>query len=365
MKLLDRYIGREVLVTTLFAVGVLSLVLVLGNIFKKLFDLLVNQSVPLDLILSFIGYILPFSLTFTIPWGFLTAVLLVFGKLSAENELTALRSSGVSITRICAPVLVLALVATALCFWINVEVAPRAQRQMKEALLNIITNDPLALFSSDKVIDEFPAHKIYVGEKSGASLRNLLVYQLNEDSEPIRVVAAKRGELRTEVEEQRVLLKLFDARMEQRNDADPDNLSKIQQGTMAEGVLPISLKELYEKNKRRGAGLSQLTLSELQRERGGRKPSALATEVNKRYSFSLASLAFALIGVPLAVTAHRRETSIGFAFSLGIAFVYFFFIIIADTLRENSAAHPELLVWVPNVLFMALGAVLFYRLQRR
>ena len=82
MKIIDRYIGKEILVTTLFAVAVLSLVLVLGNLFKQLLDLLINQDAPMELILSFIAFILPFSLMFSIPWGFLTAVMLVFGKLS-------------------------------------------------------------------------------------------------------------------------------------------------------------------------------------------------------------------------------------------------------------------------------------------
>ena len=80
---------------------------------------------------------------------------------------------------------------------------------------------------------------------------------------------------------------------------------------------------------------------------------------------SLASLAFALIGVPLAITAHRKETSAGFVLSLAVAFVYFFFIILADTVHNNPKAHPEFLVWTPNVLFMALGIWLFYRLSRR
>src|SRR5450432_2928349 len=110
MKLLDRYVGKEILTTSMFAIAVLSLVLVLGNVFKQLLDLLVNHDVPLEYIISFIAYILPFSLTFTIPWGFLTAVLLVFGKMSAENELIALRSNGVSIPRICYSVLVLSAV---------------------------------------------------------------------------------------------------------------------------------------------------------------------------------------------------------------------------------------------------------------
>src|SRR4051812_38877887 len=110
MKLLDRYVTGQVLSTSTYAVSILSVVLVLGNVFKRLLDLLINQNVPAEQLLSFVAYILPVSLTFTIPWGFLTAVLLVFGKMSAENELIALRSNGVSIPRICVPVFVIALI---------------------------------------------------------------------------------------------------------------------------------------------------------------------------------------------------------------------------------------------------------------
>jgi len=130
MKLLDRYIAKQILVTAFFAVGVLSLVLVFGNVFKQLLDLLVNHDVPIEYILSFMAYILPFSLTFTIPWGFLTAVLLVFGRLSAENELIALRSMGISIGRICFSLGIISVVCVAICLWINVDVAPKAQQQM-------------------------------------------------------------------------------------------------------------------------------------------------------------------------------------------------------------------------------------------
>jgi lipopolysaccharide export system permease protein len=79
----------------------------------------------------------------------------------------------------------------------------------------------------------------------------------------------------------------------------------------------------------------------------------------------LAALSFALIAVPLGITAHRKETSVGFALSLVIAFGYFFFIIIADTLRENPNAMPVLLIWLPNIIFTGLGVWLFARLARR
>jgi lipopolysaccharide export system permease protein len=92
---------------------------------------------------------------------------------------------------------------------------------------------------------------------------------------------------------------------------------------------------------------------------------AYQVEVSKRFSLSLAALSFALIAVPLGITAHRKETSVGFALSLVIAFGYFFFIIIADTLRENSNAMPILLVWLPNIVFTGLGVWLFARLARR
>jgi lipopolysaccharide export system permease protein len=93
--------------------------------------------------------------------------------------------------------------------------------------------------------------------------------------------------------------------------------------------------------------------------------SAIKTEANKRFSFSLASFAFCLIAVPLAITAHRKETSVGFLFSLIVAFVYFFFMVMVDTVRSYPKFHPELLIWLPNVVFISLGAYLFYRMSRR
>jgi len=365
MKIIDRYIGKELLVTTLFAVAVLSLVLVLGNLFKQLLDLLVNQDAPMELIVSFIGFILPFSLTFTIPWGFLTAVLLVFGKLSAENELIALKSNGVSVPRICVPMGVLAVVATLICLWINVYVAPRAQEKMKATICEIATSNPLAMFGSDQVIDEFPGKKIYVERKEGTNLYNILVYELGARDEPVRVVQAQRAVLTTDLVGQQVLMQLVDAQFEQRDAQSPYDLSRIRQGiTMREGTFPISLQALYEKNKSR-RGVGQMTLEELLKGKDKDKISAARTEVSKRFSLSLASLAFGLVGVPLAITAHRKETSIGFLFSLIIAVSFFCFIQLADSFRNNASVHPELLMWLPNLLFIGLGLGMFYRLCKK
>ena len=377
MKLIDRYVGGQLLLTSFLAVTVLSVVLVLGNIFKQLLELLVKNDTPLELILSFLAYILPFSLAFTIPWGFLTSVLLVFGKLSAENELIAFRANGVSVPRLCYPVAFLALVCVGVCYWINIDVAPRAQFKMKEALYHIATSNPMAMFGADRIIDAFPNKKIYVESSNGPELSNLLVYEISEDNTLMKVIFAHRGLLETDHEKKELLLHIFDARYEARDQDDVDNQYKIKQGiTMQESTLPISLEELHDKKK--GKGLGGATTGELleRLKDEDRKlhmtekdriedESATRTEMNKRYSFSLASFAFALIGVPLAITAHRKETSIGFLLSLGVAVTYFFFIIIANSVRENPRWHPELLMWVPNILCLGFGGWLFYRMSRR
>jgi lipopolysaccharide export system permease protein len=377
VKLIDRYVGGQLLLTFSLAVAVLSVVLVLGNIFKQLLELLVKNDTPLELILSFLAYILPFSLSFTIPWGFLTAVLLVFGKLSGENELIAFRASGISVPRLCYSVLALAVLCVGTCLWINIDVAPRAQFKMKEALYNIATNNPLAMFGSDRVIDAFPGRKIYVQDNHGPELSNLLVYEMNEENQLMKVIFAHRGLIETDREKKELLLHIFDATYEQRDDQDVDNLLKIKQGiTMQESTLPISLEELHDKKK--GHGLSGMTSNELlQRLKDEEKQahmtdkerieelSATRTEMSKRYSFALASFCFALVGVPLAITAHRKETSIGFLLSLGVAVTYFFFIIIANAVRENPRWYPEYLMWVPNVLCVGFGGWLFVRMSRR
>ena len=368
MKLIDRFVGRELVVNVLFAIAVLSLVLVVGNIFRKLLPLLVNHDVPLHYLVVFIAYVLPFSLIFTIPWGLLTAILLVFGRLSADNELIALRANGVSVTRVCLPLAALAVVCTAICLWLNVDVAPAAQEKLRSSIFDLATSNPIALFGGDQVIDQFPGRKIYVGKKEGNKLENIIVFQMDGRSLPVKVTHARTGMLEADLPNKRLLLHLYDARYEERDERNPYDLRKIRDGiSMAEGTLPISLEELYEKEKKRPTR-SGLSLSQLleQIHSGDRKErSAIRTELNKRFSFPFSCIAFALIGVPLGITTHRRETSVGFATGLLVAIFYFLFIIIADTLRNNARVHPELLVWFPNVLFLVIGGVLFWRLSRQ
>jgi lipopolysaccharide export system permease protein len=372
LKILDRYILTALGVATAMGVALLSLVLVLGNVFKEMLDLLINHNVPLDIVIGFCAVVIPFSMTFTIPWGFLTAVLLVFGRLSADNEIIALRSNGVSFTRIFYPVIAVALLLVGICLWINIDIAPRAEYAMKNTIFRVATSNPAAMFQADEVVDQFPDYRIFVGARDGDLMKNLIVFKMDDKGSkgwiPSQVVFAKRGSLKSDLNNGRLLLKVEDAHFEERDDTQPDNVNLIREGiTMGEGIFPISLQKLIDEKKREKP-LSSFTLQELFEALAKQDyPKHLATlvEVNKRFSLSLAALSFALIAVPLGITAHRKESSVGFALSLVIACSYYFFILMARLFQGNPHAFPVVLIWLPNILFTGLGIWLFSRLARR
>ena len=236
MKILDRYLLSALGVATLMGVALLSLVLVLGNVFKEMLDLLINHNVPLETVFAFVAFVLPFSMTFTIPWGFLTAVLLVFGRLSADNEIIALRANGVSFPRVMLPVLAVALFLVGICLWINIEVAPRAQYAMLTSLFRIATSNPSSMFQADEVVDQFPDRRVFVGGREGDTLKNLIVFELDEHDSPSKVVFAKTGTLTTDNQNHRLLLRVENANFEQRDERQPENVELIRQGiTMREG----------------------------------------------------------------------------------------------------------------------------------
>jgi len=232
MKLIDRFVSRELIVNVLFAIAILSLVLVVGNIFRKLLPLLVNHDVPMEYLITFIAYVLPFSLIFTIPWGLLTAILLVFGRLSADNELIALRANGVSVPRVCVSLWGVALACTVICLWLNVQVAPAAQEKLRSTIFDLATRNPMALFGSDQVIDQFPGRKIYVGKKEGNKLENITVFELNQNSMPVKVTYARTGMLEADLANKQILMHLYQARYQERDQKDRPTCERFVMGSI-------------------------------------------------------------------------------------------------------------------------------------
>lgn len=372
-RIFDRYLGRQVFSTTLMGVLLLSGVMVLGNVYKKLDELLGGTQLPGSFILEFMAMVIPFSLVFTIPWAFLTAILLVFGRLSADNELVSLRMTGWSMPRICAPVFCIAAALAGICYWVNLEIAPAAKDRLKRMFYEVALADPTTIFQPGQVMDKLPGFIIHTGGKDGEKLQDLHIIEM-EKRLPVRVIHAREAVLEKQPDSLDLVMILQDAEIEsitydEARQVDQMRFLKAGQTAM---IFPLSRM----KNATVKVNSSMKSTSTLWQElfspaepdaapADAKERSRSLTELNKRYSFSLACLTFALIGIPLGVTAQRRETSTGFALSLVTATVYLVFIILADTLNDKPELLPHLIVWAPNVLFLGIGSWLFHRLNSK
>lgn len=367
MRISDRYIGSQVLVGTLYAVAVLGLVLVLGNLFKQLQPLLVDSGAPLNLVVRFVINVLPVSLMYTIPWGFLSAVLLVFRKLSSNQEITSFRVAGVSLQRLAAPVFVIGAALSGLSLWLNIKVVPNSKADMLQLVFDQAVRDPTSLLKPGVVQGDFGGgeyKKLLVEGRDGDWVEGFNIYVLpgeGKDTGSVTYVHAKRAALSAKQEVGQLRLKLEDAYFETR-DAD-GNINTVLAGYVE--PLVIDLKKLDERKPKANSMSNGEIRHELATNPGlsaGRRVKMQA-EITTRYSLSMACLAFAFVAVPLGMQSRRRDTSTGLVMSLLIGAGYFLFVMMADNLKTDTGA--TLVLWTPNVLCVLLGLFLFRRARFR
>jgi lipopolysaccharide export LptBFGC system permease protein LptF len=362
MRISDRYIGKQVLFGTLFAILVLSLVLVLGSLFREIRPLLVEDRIPPSVVAQFALNILPFSLMFTIPWGFLSAVLLVFGRLSSDQELTGFRVAGISLPRIAAPVFVVALALCGICAWLNVTVVPQAKSAMRTILFRELMRDPRSLLTPGIAEADFKNAKIFIEGKDGDAILGLHLYQVPDENAPNRhpsgYIHAQRVEPPIVDKESHSFKLILDNSFTEirNNDGTFDRL--ITGKTNALQVTYVDTRPKIPKPAEMSNDeLRHFAAENPQLNEKGRV--AVRSEITRRYAYSMACLAFAFVGVPLGIKSRRRDTSGGLILSILVAAGYFVSSMLADQFHTDLSVTTAL--WAPNVICILLGLWLFRR----
>ena len=366
MRISDRYIARQVIVVTLYAIVVLSVVLVMGNLFKQIRPLLVEQGAPIGLVLRFVVNVVPYSLMFTIPWGFLSAVLLVFGRMSGEHEITGFRVAGISLTRLSLPVFAVGAALSGVCLWINVNVVPLATASLQELVYEQVKRDPRALLDPGIVQSRFENQKVFVEERDGDSLNGFHLYQVSNGGNdgPIGAEAyvhAGKVSLVVDEEKKQLRLKLQDAFIETKQEGEMSEFAFAQE---AEPWL-FDFGSTRNRKVRSGSMTNSQIRSYLREnpDLPQEKRMKFSAEITKRYTFSLACLAFACVAVPLGIKARRKDTSSGLVLSIVIGMVYFLFTVVAEEFETDAIATLGL--WGPNIVCGLLGLYLFRRARIR
>jgi LPS export ABC transporter permease LptF len=369
MKILAKYITRQAVITLFFTIGVFTFVLLLARILKQLSDMLVNQKVGLEIVGYFLLLMTPNILGFTLPMAMLATALLIFGRMSADNEITAMRASGMSLGQVVAPVILLGAVASACCLYINADLAPWCRFQFKTLFVRLGSERPMALIEEATYIKEFPGYVIYAGQKKGNIIEDVMIYTLDDSNNVVSSLRAQKGIVSANAQQHQLLLDLYNVRGDLRDAKDPTNVHKIRPDTTAERY-PVTLDlSRALRQARQTRQLGDLVFSELLEEirdlrEHGIYPAAALIEAHQRVAGAVACLAFTLIGIPLGIKTSRRETSVGIAISLGLALAYYFVTVLANTLKSRPALYPEVILWSPNLFFELLGLWLLWRVTR-
>ena len=227
MKTLHWYLIKQVLATLVLTVSVFTAVLLMGNAMKEVLTLVVKGQAPLVGLVKAFALLIPFVISFSLPMGLLTTMLLVFGRFSADQELIAARAGGVSLMSLVTPILLVAVLLGGLSAWINMKIAPQCRVAYKELIYDLASTNPAALLAENTFVTEIPDHVIYIGKLTADEsqphkweMENVLLNRLKGD-ELIQRTRAARGEVQYFPETKRYEFRLFDAQMNVRSDQLP------------------------------------------------------------------------------------------------------------------------------------------------
>jgi lipopolysaccharide export system permease protein len=369
MRILQRYLLVDFLVSFALTLSVITFVLCLAVVIRVI-DV-AARGVSGGLLAQYFLLHIPYMMSFSIPISILTACLLLFGRLSFDGELTAMKACGMSLWSIISPVIIVAVLFSAGCIYINTSVSPRCKEMSRPVKREIGMENPLNLLETGRFVQIAPGLKVRIGSRSDDLVRDIVVYE--SDDRKSRTIRAQSGKLRHDEAEKALFVDLYKVRMEVREEGSGPESSNPQPLFAEEHPIRIDVSpsseavrrkkpsdmtvgELIEKIKDVRKAFKELSPRELAEEK-----MAMIVEVNIRYAMALSCFAFALIGIPLGMRSRRKESSVGIGIAIGLVFLFFLFTMLAKSMSGIPHLRPDIIVWLPVIFCEAIGFWLIYK----
>src|SRR5688572_16167770 len=364
MSIIDRYVIRQVLTPFLLGLLVFTFIFIIPVMMDSA-EVLVSKGVPAAIVASLMVRLIPQALALTLPMSLLLALLVAFGRLSADREFVALQACGVSLLRLLRPVGFIAVAAWAATSYVLIVSVPQANQSYRQILFEVAAQRAEGEVKPRVFFDQFTDLVLYAREvpQSGAGWDGVFLADLRQ-SQRSAVYLARRGRVSVDRESRTVDMVLENG-TQHTTEAD----GRYDVLNFKQVVLKVDATELFA-----GAvpkGLREMTIAELQAQiayNEGRiepatgKPYSTHNEwmaIHTKFSIPVACLVFGLIGLALGAT-HRRDGTLG-SFVLGIlvVFAYYVPLYVGPSLVKGNVLPPWLGVWLANIVLGALGVMMF------
>ena len=382
MTTLHKYLTRQVLASLLLSMAVFTFVLLIGDGLKEILPLLISGQVRFGTVLEAIGLLIPFFWVYALPMGLLTATLLVFGRFSADQELTAARASGISLLSLITPVLLLSLFCCGISAWINLDSGPRSRVAFKKLIFEAQADLMRFQLPERQFIRDIPGYIVYVDKNHDGDLQDVMVFILQNETNVTTTIRAPQGRLRANRQNKQLIFDLLNAQTVKLNPIGSVTITSLKGWSSYIYRLPSTENhpfrpaisdmtfwqlrdELDDLNRKLSLppALDEAAVVEVEKQRADlTEPVRVA--MHRQIAFSFACFSFTLIGIPLGIRVHRRETNVGVAIALMLVLIYYAFIMLGESLSARPEFAPHLIFWLPNFIFQAVGAVLLWRANR-
>jgi len=365
MRILTRYILREITYHALIGAGVFTFVLFTQSL-ARILELVVRNSAPLPSVAELFFYTIPGALTYTIPMGVLIGILIGLSRLAADSEITAMRASGIGIWTFLRIVSIFVLVGWALAMVNSVYIAPMSQAALAR-LQNRLKGSQVSFEVQPRVFYEgFPKLVLYVQDvksAQGAAIwKGVFIADITNPAAP-RITLAQEGILVAESQDT-LHLHLVGGAIHETNPQSPNN---YQISTFDETDVPILVPQTDTKEQE-PAPLSQISTSELLTQSTGLRAYMKRwyyIEFHRRFALPTACIVLALVGIPLGLSSKKGGKSAGFVITIALVFAYYSVSLLGVSLAKQGKVSAFLGVWLADIVFFIGGSFLIWRAERR
>jgi LPS export ABC transporter permease LptF len=371
LRILDRYIFREILTSSLLGTLLATFVMFLQKA-DRLFAILVGSNAKLQTVAALFAWAIPPLLPLSIPFGVLVGILIGLGRLSSDGEIIAMRAAGVSSRKVVAPVLFFAVLGVGLAGFASIRLTPLAARESAR-IFDEIAATQLSADIAPRVFDEsFPNHILFIGDVKGtegalAIWKHVFIADvtppaqrasgLKEKADGPMVTVAREAIAVPDTARNRMQLTMSESSTHEMSKDGVANDSSSLHSLQALDASPPNQDTL------RSSAMNTRELLSYQSTHG---PDWLENkiELHKRFALPIACFVLAMVGIPLGVTTRKGGKSAAYINAIFLAFFcyYLSFITLVGMARQR-VLPAQVALWLPNGVLAVVGLIFLSRLE--